>query len=54
LQLGRLHDRAGAKRGLIPAGSALMALMPSSVGNAMWLPIAAETADAIKPVRLLQ
>lgn len=53
-QLGRLQDRAGCDRSLMTAGSALIALEPATVNQAMLLAMAEGTAEAIRPTRFLQ
>ena len=53
-QLGGLHDRTGRERGLMTAGSALIALEPAPINQAMILASAARTTKTIGPAGLLQ
>lgn len=53
-QFGRLHDRAVCECGLMPAGSALITLVPPSIDQATLLFVATGTAEAIRPAGLLQ
>ena len=53
-QLGGLHDRAGRERGLMSAGSALIALEPAAIDQPMLMTSAARTTESIRPAGLLQ
>ena len=53
-QLGGFHDRAGRERDLMATGSALVALEPPPVDQAMLMPTTARASEAIRPPRFLQ
>ncbi len=53
-QLGRLHDRSCGHRGLMPAGTALEALEPPAVNQAMLVAIATRATEDARPASLLQ
>ena len=53
-QLGGLHDRAGREGCLMAAGSALVALEPAAVDQAVLLSSATRASEAIGPAGFLQ
>ncbi len=53
-QFGGLHDCAGGERGLMAAGSALIALEPAAIDQAMLMASAARSAESIGPAGFLQ